>query len=141
VVCIVVFVVEEELEEELEEEELEEFEGREFEEEPVVFLVGVVVSFLAGGGNHPSSEESSDEEEDPRANFGGMVTSLSIMIDRLILPRSRIVRGPVFRVCVMNIDHQFHFFIIFDDVVEYFSIRCTQLKKQGRRTKPVLTVG
>ena len=31
--------------------------------------------------------------------------------------------------------------IIFDDVVEYLSIRCTQLKKQGRRTKPILTVG
>jgi hypothetical protein len=35
----------------------------------------------------------------------------------------------------------FHFFIIFDDVVEYLSIRCAQLKKQGRRTKPILTVG
>jgi hypothetical protein len=41
----------------------------------------------------------------------------------------------------MKIDHQFHFFIIFDDVVEYLSIRCTQLKKQRRRTKPILTVG
>ena len=36
---------------------------------------------------------------------------------------------------------QFHFFIIFDDVVEYLSIRCAQLKKQGRRTEPILTVG
>ena len=33
------------------------------------------------------------------------------------------------------------FFIIFDDVVEYLSIRCAQLKKQGRRTEPILTVG
>jgi len=33
-----------------------------------------------------------------------------------------------------NVNDQFHFFIIFDDVVEYLSIRCTQLKKQGRRT-------
>ena len=41
----------------------------------------------------------------------------------------------------MKIVHQFHFFIIFDDVVEYLSIRCTQLKKQRRRTKPILTVG
>jgi len=31
---------------------------------------------------------------------------------------------------------------IFDDVVEYLSIYVvTQLKKQGRRTKPILTVG
>ena len=38
-------------------------------------------------------------------------------------------------------DHNFIFFIIFDDVVEYLSIRCAQLKKQGRRTEPILTVG
>ena len=39
----------------------------------------------------------------------------------------------------MKNDHQFHFFIIFDDVVEYISLRFTQLKKQGRRTEPILT--
>jgi hypothetical protein len=33
------------------------------------------------------------------------------------------------------------FFIIFDDIVKYLSIRYTRLKKQGRRTKPILTVG
>jgi hypothetical protein len=33
------------------------------------------------------------------------------------------------------------FFIIFDDIVEYLSIRYTRLKKQGRRTKTILTVG
>jgi hypothetical protein len=38
-------------------------------------------------------------------------------------------------------DNFIFFSIIFDDVVEYLSIRCTQLKKQGRRTKPILTVG
>jgi hypothetical protein len=33
------------------------------------------------------------------------------------------------------------FFIIFDDIVKYLSIRYTRLKKQGRRTKTILTVG
>ena len=50
-------------------------------------------------------------------------------------------RGPVSRVRnrVKN-DHQFHFFYHLDDVVEYLCIRCTQLKKQGGRTKSILAV-
>ena len=35
---------------------------------------------------------------------------------------------------------QFHFFIIFGDVVEYFSLRFTQLKKQGSRTELILAL-
>ena len=53
-------------------------------------------------------------------------------------------RGPVSRVWnwVIEINEPpIPFFIIFDDVVEYLSIRCTRLKKQGRRTKLILTVG
>jgi hypothetical protein len=41
----------------------------------------------------------------------------------------------------MKNDHNFIFFIIFDDVVEYLSIHCAQLKKQGRCTELILTVG
>ena len=36
---------------------------------------------------------------------------------------------------------QFHFLIIFDDIVEYFFLRFTQLKKQGSRTEHIVTFG